>query len=76
MYGILNPWPRPGMALPLRYFPRLPFAKFASPPTIGTPTLPPVEWVIHQPDPLQISCFRLEIPDHLLRGEEPPRPVI
>ncbi|HLY74556.1 MAG TPA: hypothetical protein VKU80_10610 [Planctomycetota bacterium] len=77
MLGILNPWPRPGLALPIRHFPRLPFARFASTPMfIQGGVLSPVEWVIHQPDPLPVSVFGLEIPDHVVRGEEPPRRVI
>lgn len=77
MLGVLNPWPRPGMALPIRFFPRLPFARFASPPTVnGATALPPAEWVMCQPDPLVVTVLRPEIPDHMVRGEEPPRRVI
>lgn len=72
--GILNPWPKYG--LDIRRFPRVPFARFAGEPTITQTTLPAVEWVIHDPNPLEVEpILRPDIPDHLIRGENPPTPV-
>jgi hypothetical protein len=43
LIGCLNPWPsRP---LDIRRFPGVPFARFASTPSIADRALPPVEWV-------------------------------
>jgi hypothetical protein len=75
LVGILNPWPK--YPLNIRQFPRVPFARFAGEPTISQVTLPPVEWVVHAPDPLPVQpVLPPDIPEHQIRGENPPTPLM